>query len=94
MQSSKIQLTDEMVERLLSIPTKELLVDLVQAKDDMRICRFALSRGVLTYGQGKLRNTLYRLIADCGHVAVRKAELSRRGVDITDTDLIGHFDSL
>ena len=80
MKMSKVQLSDELVEHLLPIETSVLLAGFHGAKHDMAVCRLAMRVKILTYGDGK--STLHRLISDCRQIAVMRAELARRGVNI------------
>jgi len=96
MKKNKIQLSDEMVEKLAGISDGELLDDYVAAREDMTYCRQALGAGIVTYGIDPsipfenapiVKTPLKRLMQNCGQRAVIRAELERRGtINVIDLD--------
>lgn len=60
---------------ITTIPTPELEKDLKDSEEDIIACRFALSRGVVSYSGCSVQE---RLDANKNFVEVITAELSRR----------------
>ena len=64
---------------ITTIPTDELIADLNDSKDDIKVCQLALTHNIDTYSGGSVRS---RLEKNRGFVEVITAELTRRGAAV------------
>jgi hypothetical protein len=65
---------------IATIPTQELLTDLLDSLTDIKVCQLALTHGIETYSGGSITERMHK---NEYFVEVITAELERRGVATT-----------